>query len=317
MPTLNQTIQSIDIGNFIDSYNTAINESTSIAPHKHFHICRIEHLDCIEALKSPRIYDFYTIYFVDEGMIEKTHQIDKIHLESHQLFFSIPGEIKVIEKIVDAKGYLISFSEDFLLRLTNCKNLLQTIEHLNPNRNRKFSLSDKNFKSFTTILKELEREFENPTAHSSDLIRFKLFELMIKSTRLTPVVSENSSTKKPGKSCHFIYTRFLDVVEETYRELTLGPLTKPLMVKEFAERLNINPTYLGECVRKASGVSAKSIINKRTLLLAKCELIHTNDNIAEIAYRMGFESSGYFIRFFKKFEGATPLYYRNQNRVSA
>jgi AraC-like DNA-binding protein len=48
---------------------------------------------------------------------------------------------------------------------------------------------------------------------------------------------------------------------------------------------------------------------------AKELLVETNRSLKEIAYALNFNSYEYFISFFKKREGITPLEYRNSRKV--
>ncbi len=311
------TITNLGINSFIEHISTEDFGSSKRNNKSQFHICKLDAVDYSSLLQKAFIYDFYTIYFIDEGFIDKTNQINTVKILKKELFFSIPGEILKWNKLKELKGYLLCFSKEFLMMLIGNANLINTFEYLAPSSSRKFRLDGSNYEIFKDIIDDLEAEYSRPSKYSEELIRFKIFEMMIKLNRLFLGRNEETQRFVPVKSCDIIYTNFIQLVEETYKKLALGQIQSPLLVKEYASLLNINPTYLGECVRSASGTSAKSIINKRTLLLAKCQLLHTGNNISEIAYQIGFESSGYFIRFFKKFENTTPLEFRRQHTLFA
>ena len=315
MITSSKYIPSLDIETFIKSLgnsNDIIKDSFSINnSKKQFHLCRLNTVNCDGQLDEPHISDFYSIYFVTSGSLAKINQLESLTLKPQEIFFSKPGEIKTWRKIYGLDGFLLSFTIDYLMMLINDRAIINSFDYLLPDFKRKFTLNNADYTYYKGVFEELLKEFSTPIEHTDELIRFWIFVLLIKTNRLNMV--ENPLLKKRGqkKSSDIIYADFLKLVDRKYAELAKGKLSKPLMVREFAELLNINPTYLGECVRKASGKSAKSILNKRTLLLAKCQLVHTHNNISEIAYQLGFESPGYFIRFFKKFESKTPLEYRN------
>ncbi|WP_081750716.1 helix-turn-helix domain-containing protein [Paenibacillus maysiensis] len=46
------------------------------------------------------------------------------------------------------------------------------------------------------------------------------------------------------------------------------------------------------------------------MLYAETLLRHTNQNISELAYEVGYESLGFFYRKFKEYSGYTPSQYR-------
>ncbi len=282
--------------------------------HSHFFISRLSEIDCESLLDSPFIYDFFTIYFVEKGELYKINQLESLRLQPNEIFFSKPGEVKTWQKLNNLDGVMISFTLDYLLLMVSNKNFISTFDYLLPNARRKFKLEGALRNFYNTIFKEIIKEYENYQKHSDQMIKLWLFVLLIKTNRINTSNSDNDGLGTSLRSADFIFRRFMICVEENFTELSQGNVYKPMMIKEYASKLNVNPTYLGECVRKASGKSAKSIINMRTMLLAKCQLLHTHNNISEIAFQLGFESSAYFIRVFKKFEGITPLDFRTRER---
>ena len=84
-------------------------------------------------------------------------------------------------------------------------------------------------------------------------------------------------------------------------------------VQYYANELCITPNYLNELVRKNSGFSAKQIINNKLVSEAQKLLLQSQTPIAEIANMLNFENAPYFVRFFRKQSGSTPLQYRINN----
>jgi AraC family transcriptional regulator, transcriptional activator of pobA len=78
----------------------------------------------------------------------------------------------------------------------------------------------------------------------------------------------------------------------------------------YADQLHISPRYLSEVTLSTTGKSAKELINEHIILEAKSLLKQTAMTVSEIAYWLGYEENSYFVRFFKKNTGKTPLAYR-------
>lgn len=82
----------------------------------------------------------------------------------------------------------------------------------------------------------------------------------------------------------------------------------------YCEALQINESRLNYICNKIADASPKKIINGRIILEAKRLLSHTNKNLTEIAYTLGFIDPSYFSRFFYKNTQITPSDFRNAHR---
>ena len=83
-------------------------------------------------------------------------------------------------------------------------------------------------------------------------------------------------------------------------------------VKQLATNLNISSGYLSDLLKQETGKTALELIHLFLVLEAKNLLKGTDGNIAEVAYRLGFENLPYFSRLFKREVGLSPVQYRKQ-----
>ena len=81
-------------------------------------------------------------------------------------------------------------------------------------------------------------------------------------------------------------------------------------VAYFAEKAGLSPSYFSDLIKKETGSNPKDFISLFMIEEAKRRLVETNDNISEIAYRLGFEYPAHFTRMFKRLVGKTPKEYR-------
>ncbi len=79
---------------------------------------------------------------------------------------------------------------------------------------------------------------------------------------------------------------------------------------DYAKELGVSQNYLNDTVKSVTGKSAGQLIHNQVLKQAKMCLSHSNLDIAEIGYRLGFEDPSYFSRFFKKHSGYSPSVFR-------
>ena len=83
-----------------------------------------------------------------------------------------------------------------------------------------------------------------------------------------------------------------------------------LRLKDLAEKFYINTAYLGQLFKKETGSSFSRYLNEIRIEKAKELLRRTDLHIYQIAERVGYGNSDYFIIKFKEFEGCTPLEYK-------
>lgn len=69
--------------------------------------------------------------------------------------------------------------------------------------------------------------------------------------------------------------------------------------------------------RLAFGTTLNKWLTEMRLKYARMRLVTTEENINEVAYRSGFETTSHFIRCFKKHYGLPPQQFRQQNTVLA
>jgi AraC-like DNA-binding protein len=84
-------------------------------------------------------------------------------------------------------------------------------------------------------------------------------------------------------------------------------------VKYLADAVNLSPGYLGDLLKKETGLNAQEHIHHYIIEAAKNILLNSSQSISEIAFQLGFEYPQYFSRLFKQKTGTTPLEYRNLN----
>lgn len=87
-------------------------------------------------------------------------------------------------------------------------------------------------------------------------------------------------------------------------------------VAYFAEKANLSPSYFSDVIRKETGTNPKDFISLFMIEEAKRRLVETDDDISQIAYRLGFEYPAHFTRMFKRMTGVTPKEYRLNNNLN-
>ena len=85
-------------------------------------------------------------------------------------------------------------------------------------------------------------------------------------------------------------------------------------VARYASHMGISRDRLTSVLRRATGKTPLALIHGKMMEEAKVLLTASNQQVAEIAYTLGFTDPAYFNRFFQRYLGITPARYRREHR---
>ena len=77
-----------------------------------------------------------------------------------------------------------------------------------------------------------------------------------------------------------------------------------------AKHASVTAAHFSRVFKQITGMNVTDYVNAKRIVLAKEQLLGTDDNVSLIAERCGFESLPHFHRVFKKLTGTTPAGYR-------
>ena len=100
------------------------------------------------------------------------------------------------------------------------------------------------------------------------------------------------------------------IVRQLMDLLSTGISRTEREVSYYAERLHVSPKYLSATVKRVTGNSVSSFINRHTVPILKKYLNDERLSLTQIADRMNFTSLSYFSRYCTKHLGLSPSEYR-------
>ena len=209
------------------------------------------------------------------------------------------GEIKT-----DISGYCCVFTEDFFREFFRGK--LDDIPLFQPGAKPVFSLEVEAIKELTIAFNKIIRELRGEYAYRFDLIRSYVSELIYYAMKLAPFQNTLPETNASAR----ITSVFLELLERQFPVDVFSPRVLLRTPKDFAERLSIHVNYLNRAVKKETGKTTTELIFERLIAEAKGMLKHSNMNIAEISYALGFEDQANFTTFFRKRTDLSPSAFR-------
>ena len=258
---------------------------------------------------ATRIYsrkDFYKICLTTGKSI--IHYADKsFDAEGTVLFFGNPHIPYSWETISTSYvGYTCLFSEEFLK--SDRSESLQHSPLFKIGGTPILKITEQQREFLGTLFQKMIDEQQTSYVYKDDLIRNYINLIIHEALKLQP--SENFDQHRNASSR--ITSVFLELLE---RQFPIEDTERPLQLKtaqDYAKSLNVHANYLNRAVKEVTGKPTTTHISERIISEAKALLQHTDWNIADIAYALGFEYPTYFNNFFKKITGTNPKSLRTQ-----
>ncbi len=258
---------------------------------------------------ATRIYsrkDFYKICLTTGKSI--IHYADKsFDAEGTVLFFGNPHIPYSWETISTSYvGYTCLFSEEFLK--SDRSESLQHSPLFKIGGTPILKITKQQREFLSTLFQKMIDEQQTNYVYKDDLIRNYINLIIHEALKLQP--SQNFDQHRNASSR--ITSVFLELLE---RQFPIEDSERPLQLKtaqDYAKSLNVHANYLNRAVKEVTGKPTTAHISERIINEAKALLQHTDWNISDIAYALGFEYPTYFNNFFKKITGTNPKSLRVQ-----
>jgi AraC family transcriptional regulator, transcriptional activator of pobA len=270
----------------------------------HFNIFNLESYAHGKVTALPyRRRDFYKVMLV-KGHSKVYYADQVIEVKKQALSFSNPLIPYKWEHLEQLSGVYCIFNKHFFHQFGN----IQEYEVFQPKGTHVFELDDDQRDNILKVFAEIEKEFKSDYKYKYDRIRNLLLEIIHYGLKLQPNVLES---KEPMSAAHRISAIFLELLERQFPVEDDHPKIGLRSASEFAEQLNVHVNHLNRALKETTGKSTSQIIADRLLQESKILLRHSQWNVGEIAYALGFNEVTHFNNFFKKHVDTSPLKFRN------
>ncbi|MEJ7677981.1 MAG: helix-turn-helix transcriptional regulator [Segetibacter sp.] len=269
----------------------------------HFNVFRLD--EFTGACAKPTPYsrkDYFKISLIIGK--NRIHYADKI-IEMNQpamLFANpqIPYSWEPSEE--QQSGFFCIFTEAFFNHFGSIKEY----PVFKPGGNPIFFLTDKQLNAVKNIYLKMFEEIDSDYVYKYDVLRNLVFELIHAALRMQPATTLYSSKNAASR----VSSLFMELLERQF------PIESPLQrinlrsAIDFANQLSVHVNHLNRALKETTGKTTSQLIGERITQEARALLKHTDWNISEIGYTLGFEELPHFINFFKKNTQVSPKSYR-------
>jgi len=271
----------------------------------HFNVFRLEPFTGDNTKPIPyKRRDFYKVMLVVGN--SKVHYGDKVvEVQKQALSFSnpqIPYKWEHLDNI--REGAFCIFNHHFFHQFGN----LNQYEVFQPNGNHIFELSNEQVARITLVYDRMFEEIASEYIHKYDVLRNLVFELLHFAMKLQP---NTVFDKQQINASQRISTLFMELLE---RQFPIDDNHQNMQLRsasDFAGRLNIHVNHLNKAVKDTMQKTTSQLVAERVLQESKILLKHSNWNVGEIAYALGFTEVTHFNNFFKKHVQLSPTKFRN------
>lgn len=269
----------------------------------HFNVFKLG--DFIGPCAKPMPYsrkDFYKISLI-KGR-NRVHYADKsVEIEKNALFFVspyIPYEWETIDE--KQSGFFCIFTEMFFKDFPNFREY----SLFKPGGQPLLFLTDEQVSFLSEIYLKMFDEIASDYIYKYDLLRNYVFELVHFAMKLQPAKTIYSNSNASTR----ISSLFMELLERQFPIESPYQRIKFRSANDFSDQLAVHVNHLNRALKESTGKTTSELIAERLTQEAVALLKHTNWNISEIGYSLGFEEPTHFNNFFKKRTHQTPTKFR-------
>lgn len=239
--------------------------------------------------------DFFEILFFKKGSGQLILNHQKIEIHDNCIVFISPFQKR--QWLLEAKDLdfvVLAFQEDFLNEFFSDKLFTYRLLYF---YQLKFSVNmpvgEESMERYCVLLAEIKHELLKTRADSVHIIRSLIYYLLQKLNRKY-AETHRLPIEKSDNNHAFMFKKLIE--DHVY---------KKQRVNDYAPLMGISRISLNKAVKQQFNVTATDLLKQRLLVEIKDYLIHSEMNVAEIAYKLNFSEPQHMMRFFKNQTGMT------------
>ena len=251
----------------------------------------------------PHRHDFYQIFWLTRGERMFNIDFDNFPVRAPSFVFVPPGAVHTFGTLELTGGYMVSFQQDFLEAQGHSVDLFQDCPAFDPAHFQAVvEVSPEVAERVTGWLQSTYAEFISKQLGYQTAIAALLRILFVEIRRaLSSQIVANFSQKYSPLTARFL------------RRLHSRPY-QISSASEVSRFHGVSRSWLNQLVRKETGRNLTEHLQERLILESKRLLAHSDLNISEIAYQLGFDDASYFARLFKQIAETSPSEFRDLHR---
>jgi AraC family transcriptional activator of pobA len=244
---------------------------------------------------------FYHILWIKKGSCTHVVDFSPISLPENSLLFLNKDTIQIFDSELNFEAKAILFTQNFF----SITNAAVTFLKENILFNDQFAanaiqLTAENSPPFEALFLLMEEEAnKQKDAHQPKILRSLLYTFLQHAEREKRQRNFFEVKQSADRDYMVLFRDLLEVSFKNHKNVSF-----------YASKLSLTEKRLNQAVSKILGKTVKQAIDERIMLEAKRLLAHTNENIKEVGFSLGFEEPTNFVKYFRKHNSGTPMEFR-------
>jgi len=252
--------------------------------------------DSSEYFNFTRRFFTFSILHIQTGIGNFLLNETKHEIKQNSVYFAYPGHLLSPEKLLNLNAVILYCTPDYLL---SCNKSFIDLELFHIHDVPLYGpLTKEESEELTAVENKIIFEIDNKFRKKEELLKSLISQHVLLVDR---VYFRNNEPPSIGNFPELV-KRFMALMNINQNfNLTLSDL---------ADTFNVSADHLNARIKKYTNKPVKRHIKDKMIAQAKNLLIHSDMEIKEIAYTLGFNYPQYFNRTFKNSVGKTPNEYR-------
>lgn len=247
----------------------------------------------------PHRHNYYEVLVFNKGGGQHEIDFDAYKIKALSIHFVSANQVHVVKRLPGSDGFNFILSSEF----TDADFPLSELAFYKPENLPVLNLTKKDFEEVGSLLDEVKRSYAADNKGRRSELKYLVQAILLKLQRL---YLQQGNIKQPGPVKNKSAVRLQGLIEQSY--------TAHWRAGDYAREMNMSSIQLNAICKQHFGKSTEAVIQERLMLEIKRALVYGDKSIKELCFDLNFEDPAYFIRFFKKHTGTTPLEYRKSVR---
>jgi AraC family transcriptional activator of pobA len=252
--------------------------------------------------REPHRHDYHELIWIRSGTGQ--HLIDgaPLPIEGGTVTIIGRGQVHVFEEGEDLHGAVLRLRDELL---PGDYGRLPAGWLLSGRCGRSVPVPGDRADQLEALLRALDDELKRPTGPESSQLRGHLISVVLLWLERWYDASQEERPD-PDEAQIKLFRRFVGVLERDY--------AAHHDARHYADELRVPPAALSGALAQVTGKGTKEMVVDRVMSEAARLLRFTDQNVQQVALRVGYDDPLYFSRAFKRHFGEAPLAYRAHAR---